>query len=181
MFDARRYEVRQKFGVRTRYNVYEEGRDDPILQSKQKSFRLKEDFRFTDPETGEEAFRVTAGKILDLNAAYDIVDSRTDEPVGAVKRSVMSLFKHEYQFLDPDGNVVATMSEDSHLMALLRRKVSTVIPFNYDIRSPSGEKLGDVSEQLSLRDRYTVDLRGDGIDPRLAVVGTVVVDAIEGN
>lgn len=181
MFDSRRYEVRQKFGIRTRYNVYEEGRDEPILQSKKKSFRLKEDFRFTDPETGEEAFRVTAGKILDINAAYDIEDPRTGEPIGAVKRSVMSFLRHEYQFLDPDGNVVATMAEDSHVMALLRRKVTTLIPFSYDILSPNGEKIGDVSEQFSFRDKYTIDLHGDEIDPRLAVIGTVVVDAIEEN
>ncbi|MFC6724755.1 hypothetical protein ACFQE1_10295 [Halobium palmae] len=181
MFDARSYEVRQKLGIRTRYNVYEDGTDDPILQSKKKSFRLKEDFRFTDPRTGEEAFRVTTGKILDINAAYDIEDSRTGEPVGAVKRSMMSFLKHEYQLLDPDGNVVATLTEDNHLMALLRRKVTTLIPFNYDIVSPSGEKVGDVSERFSLRDRYDIDLYGDDVDPRLAVVGTVVVDAIEGN
>jgi uncharacterized protein YxjI len=37
-----------------------------------------------------------------------------------------------------------------------------------------------VGEQFSLRDKYTIELTGD-VDPRLAVIGTVVVDAIEGN
>jgi uncharacterized protein YxjI len=40
--------------------------------------------------------------------------------------------------------------------------------------------VGEVNERFSFRDTYRIDLTGD-IDPRLAVVGTVVVDAIEGN
>ena len=82
--------------------------------------------------------------------------------------------------LDPDGDTVATLREDNHLLAALRRLVTTLIPFSYDIVAPDGTELGSVDEQFSLRDRYTIDLVGD-IDPRLAVIGTVVVDAIEGN
>lgn len=178
MFDGTHYEVRQKLRLGNKYRIYEG--DTPILESAQKRFRLKEDFRFTDPDTGEERFRVKAGSILDIASAYDIVDSETGERIGSVRRSVMSFFKHEYELLGPDGNTVATVTEDNVLMALARRRVTTLIPFNYDIVSPSGEKLGDVSESLSFRDKYSIDVTGD-IDPRLAVVGMVVVDAIEEN
>lgn len=181
MFESRHYEVRQKISVRTRYNVYEGDDPDPILQSKKKSFRLKEDFRFSDPETGEDVFRVRADSVLDVAAAYDIVDERSDERVGAVKRSAMSMFKHEYQLLGPDGEHVATVSEDSWFNAFLRRNVTTLFPFNYSIDAPDGTHLGDVSERFSLRDRYDIDLASDDLDPRLAVVGAVVIDAIEGN
>ena len=75
---------------------------------------------------------------------------------------------------------MATVTEDNAMMALARRHVTTLIPFNYDIVSPSGEKLGDVSESLSFRDTYSIDVTGD-LDPRLAVVGMVVIDAIEEN
>jgi uncharacterized protein YxjI len=179
MFDAARYEVRQKFGIGTKYSVYEEGVDGPILAAKKKKLKLKEDFRFTDPD-GEEAFRVRADSVLDVAAAYDIVDARTDDRVGSVKREISSMFKHEYALLDADGTTVAFLREDNHLMAALRRLVTTLIPFSYDIVAPDGTRLGGVSEQFSLRDRYTIELDGE-IDPRLAVVGTVVVDAIEGN
>ncbi len=180
MFDATRYEVRQKFGIRTRYNVYEDDSPDPILTAKKKKLKLKEDFRFTTPD-GEEAFRVKADSVLDIAAAYDIVDSRSGTRVGSVKREVASMFKHEYTLLDADGTPVAVLREDNHLMAALRRLVTTIIPFSYDIVTPSGEKVGDVGEQFSLRDKYTIDLYDDTVDPRLVVVGTVVVDAIEGN
>jgi uncharacterized protein YxjI len=180
MFDAAHYEVRQKFGIGTKYTVYEGDGDTPILTAKKKKLKLKEDFRFTTPD-GEEAFRVRADSVLDIAAAYDIVDSRTGERVGSVKREVASLFKHEYTLLDADGAPVAVLREDNHLMAALRRLVTTLIPFSYDIVTPAGEKVGDVGEQFSLRDKYSIDLTPGTVDPRLVVVGTVVVDAIEGN
>jgi hypothetical protein len=43
--------------------------------------------------------------------------------------------------------------------------------------------VGDIVEQFTpVRDRYTIDLSGDGqLDHRLVVIGTVVIDAIEEN
>ncbi|EJN58193.1 hypothetical protein SAMN04487950_0223 [Halogranum rubrum] len=181
MFDASRYEVRQKLRIGNKYNVYEG--DENILESAQKKFRLKEDFRFNDPETGEERFRVKADSVLDVAASYDIVDSRTGDRIGSVKRSVKSFFKHEYALVDASGSVVATVKEDGWLRAILRRNLTTLIPFSYDIEGPSGEHFGDVSEKFTpVRDKYTIDLSGDGqLDPRLVVIGTVVIDAIEEN
>jgi uncharacterized protein YxjI len=182
VFDASHYEVRQRVSLGNKYNIYENGSDDPVLRSAQKTFRLKEDFRFEDPETGEEVFRVKADSVLDISAAYDIVDSRTDERVGSVRRDAMSFLKHEYALLGPDGEVVARVREDSVPLAVARRLVTTLIPFSYDVTSPDGATvLGEVSGQFSLRDKYTVDLHSDEIDPRLVVIATVVIDAIEEN
>lgn len=181
MFESRHYEVRQKLGIRTRYNVYEGDADEPFLTSKKKSFKLKEDFRFTDPETGEAVFRVRADSVLDVAAGYDIVDERTGDHVGSVKRSAMSMFKHEYQLFDADGNQVGTVSEDNWLMAFLRRQLSTLIPFSYSVDAPNGTELAEISERFSFRDKYDIDIASDDVDPRLLVVGAVVIDAIEGN
>lgn len=182
MFDALQYEVRQKIRIGNKYNIYEAGDDDPILESAQKKFRLKEDFRFDDPTEGEERFRVKADSVLDVAAGYDIVDSRTGDRVGSVKRSVKSFFKHEYDLVGPDGDTVATVKEDNWVRAFLRRNVTTLIPFSYHIEGSEGEHLGDVSEQFTLlRDTYAIDLADDDLDPRLAVIGTVIVDAIEEN
>lgn len=183
MFDARQYEVRQKIRLGNKYNVYENGNDSPILESAQKRFRLKEDFRFADPETGEERFKVKADSVLDVAAGYDIVDSQTGDHVGSVKRSVKSFFKHEYALVGPDGSTVATIEEDNWARAVLRRNVTTLIPFSYDIVGPNGEQFGDVKESFTpVRDKYTITLAEDSeLDPRLVVIGTVVIDAIEGN
>jgi uncharacterized protein YxjI len=181
VFDSSHYEVRQKVRLSNQYNVYEGGREDPILRSAQKRFRLKEDFRFEDPETGEERFRVKASSVLDIASAYDVVDSQTGERLGAVKRSATSFARHEYALLDPDGNQIATVREDSLPKAILRRYVTTLVPFSYDIVDPSGQQLGSVTGAFSLRDRYDVEVDPEAVDPRLAVIATVVIDAIEEN
>lgn len=181
MFESLHYEVRQRFAIGNKYTVYEETGDAPVLESKQKKFRLREDFRFNDPDTGETLFVVTADSVLDVAAGYDIVDARSGERVGTVKRSAWSFFQHEYALVGPDGTTVALLREDNALMAALRRFVSTLIPFSYDIVAPDGRKVGDVGEQFSFRDTYSIDLHDDSIDPRLAVIGTVIVDAIEDN
>jgi uncharacterized protein YxjI len=180
MFDADHYEVRQKISIGNKYNIYEGDGEDPILASAQKKFRLKEDFRFLDPESDEERFRVKADSVLDVAAAYDIEDSTTGERVGSVRRSVKSMVKHEYELLDADGDVVGVVKEDSVANAIIRRFVTTLVPFSYVIEGPTGEHLGEVNGAFSLRDRYSIDLSSD-LDPRLAVIATVVIDAIEAN
>ncbi|SFG63490.1 hypothetical protein SAMN04488063_2668 [Halopelagius inordinatus] len=180
MFESTHYEVRQKFGITTKYRVYED--DEPILESKKKKLRLKEDFRFTDADTGTERFRVKADSVLDIAAAYDIVDSETGERVGSVKRSAVSFLKHEYELLGPDGQTVAYIREDSVLKAVIRRNVTTFLPFEYNIESPAGESFGSIHESFSFRDKYQIDLADTtSVDPRLVVVGAVVIDAIEEN
>ncbi|MFC7202904.1 hypothetical protein ACFQJC_05215 [Haloferax namakaokahaiae] len=179
MFDASQYEVRQKISIGTKYTVYEDG--TPILSAKKKKLKLKEDFRLHDYDSGEERFRIKADSILDVSAAYDIVDSKTGERVGAVKRGAFSFAKHTYQLLGPNGNVVGRIVEDNVPMAIARRFLSTLIPFSYRIEGANGEPVGSIGEQFSLKDKYTIDLDTSVIDPRLAVVAAVVIDAIEEN
>lgn len=181
MFDSGRYEVRQKLRIGEKYNVYEDGVDDPILSCAKKKFRLKEDFRFTDPESGEERYRVKASSVLDIAAAYDIVDSRTEARIGSVKRNPISVFKQEYVLLGPDGTEVARVTEDGWLRAAVRRYVTTLLPFDYDLVTPDGRRVGEATESVSLRDRYAIEVDPDAVDPRLTVVALVVIDAIEGN
>ncbi|KAB1197971.1 MULTISPECIES: hypothetical protein [Haloferax] len=184
MFESSTYEVRQKVSIGTKYVVYEAegpGDETPILSAKKKKFKLKEDFRLDDYETGEERFRVKADSVLDVSAAYDIVDSQTGDRVGAVKRGAFSFAKHTYQLLDSNGSVVGRIVEDNVPMAVARRFITTLIPFSYRVENATGDSVGAIDEQFSLRDTYSIDLERDDIDPRLLVVGAVVIDAIEEN
>jgi uncharacterized protein YxjI len=184
VFDADRYEVQQKaLSIGNTYVVSEgpEGATEPILQAKQKVLKMKEDFRFTDPETEEPLFRITTDQILDLTASYQVVDERTDAVVGAIQRESLGFLRQEWGLLGPDGERVATVSEDSLAKALFRRFVTGLLPVAFEVRGPDGDGVrATVDGTFSIRDHYTIQIHDD-VDPRLVVLASVVVDAIEAN
>ena len=181
MFEGDTYRVKQKIRIGDAYNVYEGG--EHVLSVKKKKLRLKEDVRFNDTD-GDPVLKAKAGQMLDISAAYAITDERTGEEIGAVKRDWKSIFKHHWELLDPEGNVVARITEDSVPMALARRYITTLIPFRYHFEDSTGNALGSIREKFSFRDNYTIDLSADtdgAIDRRLGVAAAVLIDAIEGN
>lgn len=184
MFDADRYEVRQKaLSVGNEYTVSEgpDGATEPILSAKQKLLRAKEDFRFTDPESDESLFRVTTDQILDLKASYQVVDEQTDEVLGAIERESYGFLRQEWGLVGPDGDRLATVTEDSLAKSLFRRHVTGLLPVAFEVRGPDGGGVrATVDGSLSIRDHYTIEVHDD-LDPRLVVIASVVVDAIEAN
>lgn len=184
MFEADRYEVQQKaLSIGNKYTVSEgiEGATEPILSAKQKVLKMKEDFRFTDPETEETLFRVTTDQVLDLKGSYQVVDERTDEVVGAIERESLGFFQQEWGLVGPGGERLATISEDSLAKALLRRFVTGLLPVAFEVRGPDGGGVrANIDGAFSIRDHYTVQIHDD-LDPRLVVLASVVIDAIEEN
>ena len=181
MFDSDLYKVKQKaLSIGNKYSVYEDG--EKILQSKQKKFKLKEDFQFYDTDDNP-VLEVTTDQILDVAASYTVTDERTDEVVGALKRD-WTFLRHRWQLIDSDNNVVGTVEEGNLLMAMIRRFIIEFFPFKYQITSPDGEKLGRIDGKFSIRDTYDIDLSDDEektIDRRLGVAAAVLIDAIEKN
>lgn len=184
MFDGDRYEVQQKaLSVGNKYTVSEgpEGATEPILAAKQKVLKMKEDFRFTAPDGDESLFRVTTDQVLDLKGSYQVVDERTDEVVGAIERESLGFFQQEWGLVGPDGERLATVTEDSFAKAMLRRHVTGLLPVAFEVRGPDGGGVrANIDGAFSIRDHYTVQIHDD-IDPRLVVIASVVIDAIEAN
>ncbi|MFB6168291.1 MAG: hypothetical protein ABEJ43_05530 [Haloferacaceae archaeon] len=183
MFDGDRYEVQQKaLSIGNTYTISEgpEGAVEPILQAKQKLLQMKEDFRFTAPDGEELRFRVTTDQVLDLKGSYQVVDERTDEVVGAIERESLGFFRQEWGLVGPDGERAATVSEDSLAKALLRRHVTGLLPVAFEVRGPDGGVRANIDGSFSLRDHYTIQIHDD-IDPRLVVIASAVIDAIEAN
>lgn len=184
MFEGDRYEVRQQaLSIGNTYTVFE-GPDEatePILQAKQKVMKMKEDFRFTVPDGEELLFRVTTDQVLDLKGSYQVVDERTDEVVGAIQRESLGFLQQEWGLIGPDGERLATISEDSLAKALLRRHVTGLLPVAFQVRGPDGGGVrATIDGSFSLRDHYTIQIH-DNLDPRLVVIAAVVIDAIEEN
>lgn len=115
MFGGRRYAVREEHGIGASYGVYSgndeaaESDDEPLLTTSKETLAIKEDFRFSEPETGEEVLWVKAESVLDIAAAYDVIDERTGEYVGSIERSVRSVSNTT----TPSGTTTATKSRPS--------------------------------------------------------------------
>lgn len=181
MFDSDLYTVKQKLvSIGNKYRIYESG--DLILRSKQKKFKLKEDFRFYDTDDSP-VLKVTTDQILDVAASYTVVDESCDETVGAIKRN-WTFLRHEWELIDSQNRVIGTIEEDSLPAALARRFVSSLIPYSYNIESQDGEFLGELKGKFSFNDTYELDLSPDEngkLDRRLGVAAAVLIDAVEEN
>lgn len=149
---------------------------------KQKAFRLREDIRFySDEEMRQELFRMRTKKILDFNANLEVVDAQ-GQVLGSLRRKGWSsILQDLWHIHDPAGQIIARVEEDSLGMALVRRFILDLVPYNYHVRGMDSRDLATIKERFQiLGDTY--DLRRDpegGIDQRLLIAATVCVDAIE--
>lgn len=159
MFGGRRYEVREELGFGASYGVYADQGDEPLLLSSEESLAIKEDFRFAEPDSGEQVLWVKAESVLDVAAVYDVIDERTGEYVGAIERNVTSMLKHSYTVRNHRGDEVATIREDSWPKAVIRRNVTSALPFTYHITGSEGKAYGTISEGLGFRDQYSIELK----------------------
>lgn len=183
---AIRYTIRRKiltlFGGR--FHVYDSD-NRLILFSKQKGFRLKEDIRiYQDESMDQEKLLIRAQKVIDFSAAYDVIDSAQNKKIGALRRrGFQSLARDSWEFLDANGTAVATLREDSMLLALVRRFVSNLVPQRFEARS--GDRLLVTYRRhfnpfvLKLDVEIAPEASG-GLDPRLALAAGILLTAIEG-
>jgi hypothetical protein len=188
MTDARfqhdRYTLRRKvlklFGGE--FRVFDEA-GNLVIFSRQKAFKLREDIRmYTDDSMSTELLTISARKIIDWAAAYDVVDSTTGEKVGALKRrGWKSLARDSWIVMDVNDQDVGEVSEDSMFLALVRRLILNFLPQNYYVNvngqpvahfkgnwNPFVYKLGITFEP------------GAPLDRRLGLAACVLLAAIDG-
>ena len=136
-----RYLIRRKVltVLGQKFHVYD-GHGKLIGFSKQKAFKLKEDIRFYSDETMEqEKLLIQARQVIDFAAAYDVVDSQSQQKIGVCRRKGWtSMVRDSWEILDEHDNPVAKVSEDSMLLATLRRFFSNLIPQHYQITDNAG-------------------------------------------
>ena len=128
-----------------------------------KAFKLKEDITvYADAGHTTPLLSIKARQILDFSAAYDVVDARTGEKVGALQRKgLKSMLRDEWTILDAADNPILRLQEDSMFLALLRRFLSNLIPQNYTI-DQNGTPVAVVQGTWNpFIVRYTIDLKQD--------------------
>lgn len=156
-----------------------------VAYVEQKAFKLKEDITvFADEEKQQSLLRIRARQIIDFSAAYDVVDTSTQQTVGALRRKgLKSLLRDEWLLLDPTERQIGLLQEDSQLLAMLRRFLSNLIPQRYHIWL-DGQEAGRIQQHFNpFVLKHDVDLRADTgrrLDRRLALAAVVLLLAIEG-
>lgn len=149
---------------------------------KQKAFKLKEELVvYGDEAKTRPMLRINARNILDVSATYDVTDANTGERVGALRRQgLKSMLRDEWTVLGPDEQPIATLQEDSMLMALLRRfLLKNWLPQTFGITATDGSRVGELRQRFNPF-RLTYDVNISRMDSRLGVAATILILAIEG-
>jgi uncharacterized protein YxjI len=182
-WDLPHYRIRRKllkiFGAS--FHVYDG--DRIVAFCKQKAFKLKEDIRlFADESLGTELLWIRARQVIDFAASYDVVDSASQQKVGALRRrGFKSMLRDSWEVLDVQDKVIGKVEEDSMAMAMLRRLLSNLIPQKFHLTGGGGRA-------AVLKQRFNpfifsleVDVPQDlDIDKRLVFGAAVLLSAIEG-
>ncbi len=183
-FQHREYLFRRKvfklFGGA--FHVYDTN-GNVVFYSKQKAFKLKEDFRiYSDESMNQELLSITTPHILDIGATYNISDATTGEAVGALRRKgLKSIITDEWVILSKEGQEIGIVAETSMITALLSRFIS-LIPQTYVVRA-NGQEVAEIKQHFNpfvLKYTMTISDVGFSIDPRLLIATGILLAGIEG-
>ncbi|WP_225333200.1 LURP-one-related/scramblase family protein [Halomicrobium urmianum] len=176
-----RYVVEQSL-IRNKYRAMDSA-GDVVLRGKQKLFKMKEEFPFTDAD-GEDVFTVKAGGIIDVAGNYVLSDARTGEDL-VILDNDYSLLQDTWKIRDADDErKIAEINSRGALVTVARNVLpfGELIPHSYEITDADGDHVGSIGGQLSLRDRYEIAIDDAGDVPREPVVAAaMVIDAIQDN
>ncbi len=175
---------RQAIALQGKFRFYDPN-GNLVMFSQQKMFKLREDIRvYSDESKTQEVLVIKARSIVDFSAAYDVVDASNNEHVGTLRRKgLKSILRDEWEVLNPTGQVIGALFEDSMGLALVRRFLANLIPQNYDIKI--GESVvADLKQRFNLF-RYELDLdfsmdTANQLDRRLGVAAGILLAAVEG-
>ncbi len=180
-FEQDHYLMAQKIlSIGKKYYI-KDGSGHDIFFARMEKFKLKPKiFVYADDSKKDEILTIAPRNILDFNATYDVIDSKSRERVGSLKREGFhSMFQNKWNILDADGNIVGSAAETG-IMALVRR---FVINWKLDFEiNFQGRKIGNLTRAISIGDKYSLDLSGDPekrLDRRLAIAMLPLFDAGE--
>ncbi|MFH1777708.1 MAG: hypothetical protein ABH952_09165 [Candidatus Omnitrophota bacterium] len=166
-----------------------------IYYSRQKPFKLKEEIRiYNNLEMIKEEFWIKARQILDWYATYDIIDSKSQEIIGSLKRvgnkeHVFRELRDCWEILDKNGAQIGEVIEDKKYfmrrlpIPLIGPLLGVLIPQNYTIEI-NKSNVGTINQIFNpFIHKFKVYLNPEkesSIDKRIIIAGTLLLLAIEG-
>ncbi|MFN7971466.1 MAG: hypothetical protein U0166_03815 [Acidobacteriota bacterium] len=124
-------------------------------------------------------------KLVIITAPYTLVDGEGAVVATFSKNYLWNLIRRRWVVLGPDGAPLCLAWEDHILKAIARRIVGPLyglLRTNFVI-TRDGARLGEFNRQLTIFDRYVLDLRRDldrTLDRRIAVALGILLDTGEG-
>ena len=164
------------------FHVYDES-ENLLFYSKQKAFKLREDFRvYSGERQAEELLTIKTPQILDIGATYNVQDTTTGEAIGAIRRKgLKSMVKDEWIFLSNDGREMGRLTERSIAGAFLSRFIS-LVPQTYVIVSADGREIAEIKQHFNpFVLKYTMRIvePRPSIDRRLLISSGILLASIE--
>jgi len=164
------------------FHVYDEN-GNLLMHSKQKAFRLREDFRVYAAGGGmEELLTIKTSQILDIGATYSVQDGTTGETIGSIRRKgLSSIVRDEWIFLSSDGREVGRLTEKSMSGAILSRLVN-LVPQTYVVMSADGREVAQIRQHFNpvvLKYDMTIVDPEPSIDRRLLISSGILLAGIE--
>lgn len=179
-FSDNKYTVKQR-AVRNAYKVFDSAGNE-VLRTKQKLFKMKEEFPFNDSE-GNEVFTVKAQNIMDIAGDYALTDSRTGETFAVLKKD-FSIFIHSWRIQDSNDIEIASITSRGKVFGVLRwvSDIFSILPHKYTIEDEEGREIGTIEGQFTLfKDRYEIELEEDIENKEAILAAAITIDALEGN
>jgi hypothetical protein len=187
-FQQDHYIIRQKvfkvFG--NAFHIYDAA-GNVVLYSKLKAFKLKEDIRlYTGQDMRVEVLTIQARSVIDFGASYDVFDPIARQRVGSLRRrGFKSMIRDEWLVFDAAERQVATVREDSQMLALVRRfiEIATLfLPQKYHAEA-NGQVVAMYHQNFNpFVRKLAVDVTDPNslLDRRLVLVTGILLAAIEG-
>ena len=160
------------------FRIFDRGRLSFFVR--QKLFKLKEAINvYADDSMRDIRLEIRARNVIDFSATYDIIDPTQETIVGSFRRKgFRSMVRDTWTILDANGVEIGTLEEDSALVALIRRVLTSLIPQTFYV-SIHGNRAGIIKQRFNLfKIVYDVSLHSAHFDPRMGVAASILLMAI---
>ncbi len=189
MQSVTKFHLRRKFfrflGAEMR--IFDEN-DELKVFARAKRLKLKEELTlYQNEQKTIPLVGIKAQQILDLSPTYDIKEPKTGQILGALKRRGLSstFIQDSWEVLNPEGQTIGAIREDTTGLGLLRRWVgivSLVVPQKYHI-TIHNTQVGSLQRSINLFVvKYDISFNTDYLqntDWRVALSYPVILSLIE--
>jgi uncharacterized protein YxjI len=176
-----RYTVVQSL-IRNKYKAMDAS-GNVVLRGKQKMFKMKEEFPFTDGD-GNDVFTVKAGGIIDVAGNYVLSDAQTGEDL-VILDNDYSILQDTWTIRDAETEAALAKIDSRGALTTIARNVlplGWLIPHKYEITDQNGAHVGSIDGQISLKDTYEITIDDASDVPKEPIIAAaMVIDAIQGN